>query len=109
MNVTLSHVSQSHYMYIYRASLKKVGLAYSSLFCVVALLTLSFQGFCLYFHKIEFIVIILSRIDFLSSKRCRDINTTFYTSRAHFISLAFSQRLVNIVLLIAQSHIPVTY
>jgi hypothetical protein len=49
---------------------KKVGLANSSLFCVIAPVPLSSDKNHEYFHKIQFIVVILSIIEFLSSKGC---------------------------------------
>ena len=50
------------YKYTYRASLKKVGLVNSSLFRVIALMPLSSVENHLHFHKIEFILVILSII-----------------------------------------------
>ena len=46
----------------------EVGLANSKLFSVIALVPLSSKENHFCFHKIEFVVVILSMIDFLRSK-----------------------------------------
>ena len=61
-NKTMNHV--------YRVSLKKSGISKFLTFCVIAMILLSSKEKYFCFHKIEFIVVILSIIDFLSSKRC---------------------------------------
>jgi hypothetical protein len=71
------------------------------IFCVLALV----QEDNLSFHEIEFIVVILNLIDFLSSKRCPRYEYSFYTSSADIIRLASSQKLVNRVCLIVKTHI----
>jgi hypothetical protein len=54
---------------IYRASLKKVGLANPSLFRFYSG-AVELQENYWYFHNIEFIVVILSMIYFLGSEQC---------------------------------------
>jgi hypothetical protein len=49
---------------------KKSGISKFLTFCVIALVLLSLKDNNLCFHKIEFIVVIFSIIDFLSSKQC---------------------------------------
>jgi hypothetical protein len=58
---------EEFYAFIYMASLKKVGLANPSHFCVIALVLLSSQKIELCFHLIQSIMVILSIIDILRS------------------------------------------
>jgi hypothetical protein len=68
---------------------KKSGISKFLTLCVIALVLLSSKENHSCFHKIEFIVVILSEIVFCAPNDAREINMTFFfTNSADIISLA---------------------
>ena len=76
-------------MFIVQGVSKKRGISKFLTFCVIALEILHSKEYHSCFHKIELIVVILSIIDFLSSKRCSNYYYDFLHRKSRYYQFGF--------------------